>query len=139
MKYSQQVVYCCMYFIYFCPALKLDADNMSMVLKEAHVDEGDWKDVATALGLSQGIIEGWIKKGMSWFGMYGWKDVLNKWREQESSQRRYISWDKLAEAVQNVKKYGVRFSQTILEISGEGTAMHVCVCVCVVPLWGEPE
>ena len=108
------------YFHLFCVALKLDADNMGMVLRKTGIDESNWKEIASALGLSRGFIEGLIQTGMGWIGKYGFKDVLSNWQDQESSRGAYVSWDKLAEAIQNVKKYGVDYSQTILEISGEG-------------------
>ena len=102
---------------------------MGMVLRKAGIDESNWKEVASALGLSQGFIEGLFKTGMSWIGKYGFKDVLSNWQEQESSRGGYVSWEKLAEAIQNVKKYGVDYSQTILEISGEG---GVVVFNCII-------
>lgn len=95
-------------------ALKLNADNMGMVLSKAGVKETNWKEVASALGLSQSIIE----KIFGLFRSHSWEEVLSKWQEQERNNKGYVSWNKLAEAVQN--KYGVIPSQTILDISGEG-------------------
>ena len=81
---------------------------MSMVLNKAGIKEA--ADVASALGLSQSSWQ-WVK-GL--FGVQSWAAVLDKWKEQDS----YVSWNKLAEALQ--KKHGVDSSQIILEISGEG-------------------
>ena len=98
--------------ISFCLALELNAENMSMVLNKAFIKEA--ADVASALGIPQSSWQ-WFK-GM--LGVQSWKAVLDKWKEQDS----YVSWKKLAEALQ--KKHGVDSSQTILEISGEGKVMH---------------
>ena len=87
---------------------------MNMVLTKAGIKEA--ADVASALGLSQSTIEGWVQFGKSFIGLQSvWKDLLSKWQEEEP----YVSWEKLAEAVR--VKYGVKYSQTILEIAGEGT------------------
>ena len=91
---------------------------MNMVLSKAGVKEANWKEVASALGLSQGII-GTI---LNLFRSQKWGDVLSKWEEQERKTKGYVSWNKLAEAVQS--KYGVKSSQTILEISGEGNKVE---------------
>ena len=85
---------------------------MDMVLSKAGIKEA--AGVASALGLSQSFWQHF--KG--WLGVQSWAAVLNEWKKQES----YISWNKLAEAVQ--RKHGVDYSQIILEISGEGNVVQ---------------
>ena len=85
---------------------------MRMVLNKAGIKEA--ADVASALGLSLSL-QHWFK---SLFGVQSWAAVLDKWKEQES----YVSWNKLAEALQ--KRHGVDCSQIILEISGEGKVIR---------------
>ena len=98
----------------FCLALELNAENMSIVLEKAGIMHSDWEYVADRLGLTQSFA-GWLfQTGKNLFRMDCWKEVLSKWHEQGS----HVSWDKLAEAVQ--EKYGVGASETILELSGEG-------------------
>ena len=97
--------------ICFCLALELNAENMSIVLEKAGIMHSDGQYVADRLGLTQSVA-GWLK---NLFGMDCWKEVLSKWHDQGS----HVSWDKLAEAVQ--EKYGVGASETILELSGEGS------------------
>ena len=100
-----------------CLALKLNDENMSIVLKKAGIVDDDWQDVAHALDLTQSFgTAGWLlQKGKNLLGFQCWTEVLNKWHEQGSP----VSWDKLADALQ--KKYGVDATQTILELSGEGS------------------
>ena len=86
-----------------------------MVLKGAGII--DPKDVVSALGLSHD----WLLQARCapQIGLLSvWKEILNKWKEQES----YVSWNKLAEAVR--EKFGVDFSQFILNISGEGEVIQ---------------
>ena len=85
---------------------------MIMVLNKAGIKEA--ADVASALSLSQSTWQ-WVKGVL---GVQSWTGVLDKWKEQDS----YISWNKLAEALQ--KKHGVDSSQIILELSGEGNKVH---------------
>lgn len=85
---------------------------MSMVLNKAGIKEA--ADVANALGISQSLGQRFIRL----FGVQSWEAILDKWKEQES----YVSWNKLAEALQ--KQHGVDSSQIILEISGEGNKVH---------------
>ena len=85
---------------------------MIMVLNKAYIKEA--ADVASALSLSQSAWQ-WVK-GL--FGVQSWTAVLDKWKEQDS----YVSWNKLAEALQ--KKHGVDSSQIILELSGEGNVIQ---------------
>ena len=88
---------------------------MGMVLSEA-IKEANWKNITTALGLSPGLFEGWFQRGKSfWLGRDDWQNILSKWKDQEGE---YVSWSKLADALQ--ESYGVDSSQAILEISGEG-------------------
>jgi len=102
-------------YFYFCVALELNAENMSIVLEKAGITHNDWEYVADRLGLTQ-TIAGWLlQKGKNFLRMDCWKEVLSKWRDQGS----HVSWDKLAEAVQ--EQYGVGASETILELSGEGS------------------
>ena len=128
---GQLYVYICIMHIFgvsISVALKLNADNMSMVLNKAGIYEA--ADVASALGLSQSLGQ-WYKR---LFGVQRWAAVLAVWKEQGS----YVSWNKLAEAVQ--RKHGVDSSQIILEISGEGNVIYsecsmistrCCVAYCV--------
>ena len=109
---GQLYVYICIFGVSISVALKLNADNMSMVLDKAGIKEA--ADVASALGLSQSLGQ-WYK---SLFGVQSWAAVLAMWKEQES----YVSWSKLAEAVQRI--HGVDSSQIILEISGEGNIIY---------------
>ena len=88
---------------------------MRIVLEKAGIMDSDWQYVADRLGLTQSFA-GWLKQtGKNLLGMDCWTEVLSKWRDQGS----HVSWDKLAEAVQ--EKYGVGASETILELSGEGS------------------
>ena len=91
---------------------------MGMVLNEA-IKDANWKDVTEALGLSPGLFEGWYQRVKSGLGFDDWKHILSKWQDQEIKKGGYVSWSKLADALQ--EKYGVDSSQAILEISGEGT------------------
>ena len=116
--------------IYFCLALKLNAENMAMVLNK--VDIKDPADVASALGLSQNFAEGIFQAGKNFFGLQSvWNDILIKWLEHES----YVSWGKLAEAVR--EKRGVDCSQIILEISGEGRVMNALWFLQLYSFWGN--
>ena len=99
---------------------------MVMVLREAGIDESNWRVISSALGLSLGYVEGMFLEQKFMVRMSSFKGVFEKWQDQEGGN---VSWDKLAEAIQNVKKYGVDYSQTILEISGEG---GVVVVNCII-------
>ena len=102
-------------YICFCLALELNAENMSIVLEKAGIMRSDWEYVAGRLGLTQSFA-GWLKlKGKILSGMDHWEVVLSTWHDQGS----HVSWDKLAEAFQ--EEYGVGASETILELSGEGS------------------
>ena len=97
---------------------------MSMVLKTADIRDDHWRDVASSLGLSQNVLQRFYQEGRSFFGLQCWKEVISKWQEQE----RFISWDKLAEAL--CEKYGIDSSQTILELSGGGYLFINMYYVC---------
>ena len=101
---------------------------MSMVLIKAGIKEA--ADVASALGLSQSFWQGLVQTGKSLFGIQSvWKNLLSKWQEEES----YVSWEKLAEAVQ--EKFGVESSQTILETAGEGICRTQALLILIRTLW----
>ena len=117
------------YFCYFCfhTATKLDERNVLNVLHEAKFSDGDWEQLGQQLINRASLTT--IRADRHGDSSLCMSDTISQWLRTDTD----ASWEKLAEAVAKVEKYGKATAAIVLEKAGRVQTRMVTVFLASFP------